>query len=80
MRVPKAYNNIKFLNSPQGRTIRILSEFLEPLQRFRHEEIKNTIVVFGSARLHSRAESRKHLQESSAKVKIKEKAFSKGQT
>lgn len=46
----KAYKNLDFLNSSEARTIRILSEFLEPLQRFSREKIQNTIVFFGSAR------------------------------
>src|SRR6266404_5978584 len=48
---PKAYNNLEFLNSPEARTIRILAEFLEPMKRFRKEGIRDTIVVFGSARV-----------------------------
>lgn len=53
----KAYNNVEFLNSPDGRIIRIVSEFLEPARRFRHQGIKDTIVFFGSARVKSRKES-----------------------
>ena len=58
----KAYNNLDFLNSPSARTIRILSEYLEPFLRFRIEGIRNTIVVFGSARVESRATARKKLR------------------
>ncbi|MFH0734523.1 MAG: TIGR00730 family Rossman fold protein [bacterium] len=47
----KAYNNLEFLNSPEARTIRILSEFYEPKARFEKENIQDTIVFFGSARL-----------------------------
>ncbi len=47
---PKAYNNPKFLNSADARTIRILSEFYEPEARFKKYNINNTIVLFGSAR------------------------------
>src|SRR5262249_60872309 len=39
-----------FLNSPDGRILRILSEYAEPLSRFRHEKIQDTVVFFGSAR------------------------------
>lgn len=73
MRYSKAYDNAKFLKSPQGRTIRILSEFLEPSQRFRKEGIRNTIVVFGSARLHSKAEARKQLRIVKKKVGTKKR-------
>src|SRR5690242_4665777 len=50
-RRPVAYKNEKFLNSPDARILRILSEYLEPLAHFRHERIRDTIVFFGSARL-----------------------------
>jgi uncharacterized protein (TIGR00730 family) len=46
-----AYLNEKFLNSPDARAIRILSEFLEPLAHFRREKVRDTVVFFGSARL-----------------------------
>jgi uncharacterized protein (TIGR00730 family) len=46
----KAYNNLKFLNSPDARIIRILSEYLEPFSRFHRHNIHNFIVFFGSAR------------------------------
>src|SRR5208337_4764059 len=49
-RVPLAYENKKFLNSPDGRILRILAEYQEPLGRFRRERIQDTIVFFGSAR------------------------------
>ena len=47
---PLAYLNPEFLNSPDGRILRILSEYAEPLSRFRHEKIQDTVVFFGSAR------------------------------
>lgn len=54
----KAYKNLEFLSSPDARTIRILSEYLEPMRRFHRNEIKDTIVFFGS----SRAPSKKQLE------------------
>jgi uncharacterized protein (TIGR00730 family) len=50
---PLAYENSQFLNSPDGRVLRILSEYSEPLARFRHERIQDTVVFFGSARFAS---------------------------
>jgi uncharacterized protein (TIGR00730 family) len=49
-RAPMAYENGTFLNSPDGRALRILSEYQEPLSRFRRERIQDTVVFFGSAR------------------------------
>lgn len=50
---PLAYLNPDFLNSPDGRILRILSEYAEPLARFRREKIQDTVVFFGSARFAS---------------------------
>ena len=47
---PLAYENEPFLNSPDGRILRILAEYQEPLARFRREQIQDTVVFFGSAR------------------------------
>jgi uncharacterized protein (TIGR00730 family) len=49
-RSPLAYENKSFLNGPDGRALRILSEYMEPLARFRHERVQDTVVFFGSAR------------------------------
>jgi len=57
----KAYNNSEFLNSPQARIIRILTEMVEPQARFYKYKIKNTIVFFGSARTSSRKKALKDL-------------------
>jgi uncharacterized protein (TIGR00730 family) len=53
-RMPLAYENETFVNSPDGRILRILSEYMEPIARFRREQIQDTVVFFGSARFHSR--------------------------
>jgi uncharacterized protein (TIGR00730 family) len=62
-RAPLAYENEQFLNCPDGRILRILSEYAEPLSRFRREQIQDTVVFFGSARFHSRAAAEKKLAE-----------------
>jgi len=54
-RAALAYQNEPFLRSPDGRILRILSEYAEPLSRFRREQIQDTVVFFGSARFHSRS-------------------------
>ena len=50
---PLAYENPAFINSPDGRALRILSEYSEPLSRFRRERIRDTVVFFGSARFNA---------------------------
>jgi uncharacterized protein (TIGR00730 family) len=47
----KAYENLDFLKSDDARTIRILSEYLEPLTRLRQHKVNNTVLFFGSARV-----------------------------
>ncbi|MDR3725505.1 MAG: TIGR00730 family Rossman fold protein [Terracidiphilus sp.] len=56
-RAPLAYENSNFLNSADGRLIRIVSEYMEPLARFRREQIQDTVVFFGSARFRGREEA-----------------------
>ncbi|HSU18656.1 MAG TPA: TIGR00730 family Rossman fold protein [Acidobacteriaceae bacterium] len=50
---PLAYENAGFLESPDGRSLRILAEYSEPMARFRRERIQDTVVFFGSARFHA---------------------------
>jgi uncharacterized protein (TIGR00730 family) len=51
---PVAYLYPEFLESNDARPIRILSEYLEPLRRFKDQKIQDTVVFFGSARVDSR--------------------------
>lgn len=60
---PLAYENPQFLNSPDGRILRIMSEYVEPLARFRHEQIQDTVVFFGSARFPNLADAEKATHE-----------------
>jgi uncharacterized protein (TIGR00730 family) len=50
-RRPLAYREEAFLQSPESRPLRILSEYLWPLVHFQEERIQDTIVFFGSARI-----------------------------
>jgi uncharacterized protein (TIGR00730 family) len=49
--VPLAYEHREFLESESARPLRILAEYLEPLERFQRAGVRDTIVFFGSARL-----------------------------
>jgi len=49
-RPPKAYENADFLHSRAARPLRILSEYLQPESRFQAAHVRDTIVIFGSAR------------------------------
>jgi uncharacterized protein (TIGR00730 family) len=64
---PKAYKNLDFLNSPEARIVRMMTEFLEPQKRLRQAKVADTIVVFGSARIKPPREAARNL----AKVRAK---------
>lgn len=46
----KAYKNLEFLNSVDARTIRVLSEYLEPEARLRKLKVNNTVLFLGSSK------------------------------
>jgi uncharacterized protein (TIGR00730 family) len=47
---PLSFLNPDFLKSPAARTIRLIAEYLEPAERLRRAQVRDTIVFFGSAR------------------------------
>jgi uncharacterized protein (TIGR00730 family) len=47
---PLAYHDPKFIDSDEGRPIRIVSEYLAPLRAFSAAQVTATVVFFGSAR------------------------------
>jgi uncharacterized protein (TIGR00730 family) len=53
----KAYQDLDFLNSSDGRTIRILTEYLQPKSKFKKHKVMDTIVFFGSARLKAKKDA-----------------------
>lgn len=59
----KAYQNEEFLHSVDARPLRILAEYLEPSTRFEEFKIRDTIVIFGSARFLPRDEAERRLEE-----------------
>ena len=63
IRRPLAYKNEAFVDSPDARPLRILSEYLEPLSHFRREKVKDTIVFFGSARLNEEGPMARYYSE-----------------
>ena len=50
-RNPLAYKNGNFLDSDDARPLRILAEYMQPMQAFHRERICDTVVFFGSARI-----------------------------
>ena len=62
-RLPLAYRNLDFMDTPDARALRILSEYLYPLSHFRKEKIHDTIVFFGSARSHEEGHNGRYYDE-----------------
>ena len=50
-RLPRAYRDVGFMDTTEARPIRILAEYLHPMQHFREHQVHDTIVFFGSARI-----------------------------
>ena len=71
---PLAYDNSEFLESEEARPLRILAEYLEPLRRFREQNIQDTVVFFGSARVHSRLHAQRALDRLRARPRARDYA------
>jgi uncharacterized protein (TIGR00730 family) len=56
-----AYEDHKFMESLAARPLRIIAEYLDPLTRLRRQNIGDTIVMFGSARIQSHEKALAHL-------------------
>jgi uncharacterized protein (TIGR00730 family) len=58
-----AYYDPVFMEGPGARPLRILAEYIDPLNRMHHARVGDTIVMFGSARVRPRDEALAHLKE-----------------
>lgn len=70
----KAYNNTEFLNSPAARTVRVMTEMVEPADRFRKTNTWNTVVFFGSARILPNKEANQRLKDIRRRLKRQPKS------
>jgi uncharacterized protein (TIGR00730 family) len=59
---PPAYHDSKFMESKVARPLRILAEYIDPINRLRRAGVGDTIVMFGSARVRSRDAALAHLK------------------
>jgi len=59
----KAYKNLDFLSSKEARTVRMLAEYYEPKYRFEKNNVVDTIVFFGSARVVGKKDALKKLAD-----------------
>ncbi len=69
-RHPLAYREEAFLQSPDSRPLRILSEYLWPLAHFQEEKINDTIVFFGSARIEEQGQLSRYYAEARELARI----------
>lgn len=58
-----AYEDVEFLNTPPMRAARVELEFLKPDLALHHEQVEETIVVFGSTRIVDPARACERLEE-----------------
>ncbi len=57
-----SYEDPAFINSPDGRILRIIAEYIKPLAHFRRERIQDTVVFFGSARFNALDDASRSLE------------------
>ena len=57
------YRDPLFMESLPARPVRIITEYIDPLERLRREKVGDTIVMFGSARIEPRDRAQAHLQK-----------------
>src|SRR5258705_11810967 len=57
------YRDPVFMESLPARPVRILTEYIDPLERLRREKGGHTIVMFGSARILSRDQALARLEK-----------------
>jgi uncharacterized protein (TIGR00730 family) len=71
---PLAYMDPEFLETDDARPLRILAEYLEPLRRLKQQNIQDTVVFFGSARVHSRAQATRAFERLTRRTDSRSKA------
>jgi uncharacterized protein (TIGR00730 family) len=75
----KAYKNLEFLSSRHARSLRILSEYIEPKARFEKYNVTDTVVFFGSARTIPGDEASKRLKSAETEGDSKKIERARGQ-
>ncbi len=65
-----AYHDPQYIDSDDGRPIRILAEYLAPLRAFRDAGVSATVVFFGSSRAHSRGQLGRYYDEATELARL----------
>src|SRR5260370_42712559 len=63
LEIDPPYRDSVFMESLPARPVRILTEYIDPLERLRREKVRDTIVMFGSASILSREQAVAHLHK-----------------
>jgi uncharacterized protein (TIGR00730 family) len=66
---PLAYRNLRFMESSDARTLRIVAEYFDPMARMRRAGVQHTIVFFGSARILPRSVAVERLEDLERRAK-----------
>src|SRR3984957_12646279 len=67
---PLAYHDPRFIDSDEGRPIRIVSEYLAPLRALAAAEVTATVVFFGSARARAGGPLGRYLEEATQLARL----------
>jgi uncharacterized protein (TIGR00730 family) len=67
---PLAYHDPQFLDSDEGRPLRIVSEYLAPMRAFGAAGVTATVVFFGSARLREPSPLGRYLDEATELARL----------
>jgi uncharacterized protein (TIGR00730 family) len=67
---PLAYHDPRFIDSDEGRPVRIVSEYLAPLRAFDATKVCATVVFFGSARLRPGGPLSRYLDEATELARL----------
>ena len=67
---PLAYHDPKFIDSDEGRPVRIVAEYLAPLRAFSCEGVSATVVFFGSARARSGGVLGRYVEEATELARL----------
>src|SRR2546429_9018397 len=68
---PLAYHDPGFLDSEEGRPIRIVSEYLAPLRAFNAAGVTASVVFFGSARVRAGGPLGRYLEEATELARLR---------
>jgi uncharacterized protein (TIGR00730 family) len=67
---PLAYHDARFMDSDEGRPLRIISEYLAPLRAFSVAGVTATVVFFGSARIRADSPLARYLDEATELARL----------